>query len=556
MMHALAKHAVEKKGTRAQRLRAHAFAPLRPCALGICALLLSLLPTSVEAITVDTIVAIPPVSQHYVQRVLDRANAGIAQAGTMTTPGGPIYDMFKPWWIFYATSAMLSTVDTRLQITAMQRDLLEATPCLHLDVIILQSKIEKVRQEMHTALDNKEPFRVVLLQHVLRFLNQRVERLLKGGRDPLYEDDGWAKKQRFDPPNPAWCCPEGIPGNTCTFTDDKLCLDAGGTPFTTPRGCQEYGCTLPPSQNPLQGKLCPFHSNYLPPSIAGYGCDLQAMPSAASGHPPTAAEMSALADLITKRDEFVTQAQSFRPLLEEIDAMTGTTSDYSSLGSGLSRTHKEVYGCLENIPLAQQIGATSLLQTIHTGAAEKRGPFSIPKNEPWLMVRLAELTQHWGERRPQAKEIRYPPEFPPGPERNAATQREDKKHPILKARDWIVRTIFLSWNKYHGKKEAEPLAKSQDNILQIRESDPGMGRVTERFAALVRSHTSGLRSFGKGFAYYLRRSCIYRPCNARLDQVLRILFENSCFPYVSGSYFGNTQAHLRCKNDAAITVSP
>lgn len=515
-----------------------------------------LLPIPSRAMTVDDIVAIPPVSQHYVQRVLDRANAGTAQASTMTTLGGPIYDMFKPWWIFYATSAMLSTVDTRQQITAMQRDLLEATPCLHLDVIILQSKIEKTRQEMHTALDNKQPFRVVLLQHIIRFLHQRVEHLLKGGRDPLYEDDGWAKKQRFDPPNPVWCCPEGIPGNVCMFTSDSLCIEGGGNSFSTPRACQEYGCLLPPSQNPLQGKLCPFHSNYLPPSIAGYGCDIQAMPAAASGHPPTVAEMAALANLITKRDAFVTQAQSFRPLVEEIDAMTGHPSDYSSLGSGLSRTHKEVFGCLEGSSLAQQIGATSLLQAIRTGSVEARGAFSIPKNEAWLMVRLAELTQRWGERRPQAKELRYPPEFPSGPARNAAAQREEKKHSILKARDWFVRTLFLSWNRYHGKKEAEPLAKSQDDILQIRESSPGVGLVTERLAALVRSHSSGLRSFSKGFAYYLRRSCIYRPCNARLEQVLRIIFKDSCFPYTSGAYFGNTQAHLRCKNDAAITVSP
>ena len=205
--------------------------------------------------TVDEIVAIPPVSNHYVQRVLDRANAGMAQAGTLSASGGPIFDTFKPWFIFFATSAMLSTVDTRMQVTNMQRDLMEATPCLHLDVVILQSKVEKVRQEMHDALDAGKPYKVAYLQQLIRFLNARTDQLMRGARDPLYEDTTWAKGQVFDPPNPVWCCPAGIPGNTCTFTDDAVCIADGGNPFTTPRSCQEYGCLLPDSQDPLEGKL-------------------------------------------------------------------------------------------------------------------------------------------------------------------------------------------------------------------------------------------------------------------------------------------------------------
>ena len=68
------------------------------------------------------------------------------------------------------------------------------------------------------------------------------------------------------------------------------------------------------------------------------------------------------------------------------------------------------------------------------------------------MVRLSAILQQWGERRPQAKDLRYPPEFPPGPERDAAEMREEAKPTLFKARDWYVRTVFQSWNTYHGKR--------------------------------------------------------------------------------------------------------
>lgn len=518
---------------------------------------LSLLPHSsyVLALSADDIVAIPPVSTHYVQRVLDRADAGIARANSLTTPGGLLYNMSKPWWILYATSAMLSTVDTRFQVSEAQKDLLETTPCLHLDVIILQSKIEMVRRELHDALKNDQPNRIILLQRLIRFLNRRIIHLLRGARDPLYEDSDWADAQWFDPVNPVWCCPQGIPGNTCTLGEESLCTNDGGLAFTTPRACQEYGCLLPPSQQPLDGKLCPFTSDYLPPVTSGYGCDTTAFPAAASGHTPSVKEMTALADLIIKRDAFITRMQSFAPLIQSINAMAGVSPPSSNLGGGLTRTHKEVHGCLEQIPLARQIGPTSLLQEIHAGQAEKRGPFSIPKDEPWIAVRFAGVVQRWGARRPQAKALRYPSEFPPGPDRIAAENRENKKTPIERAKDWYLRNFFLSWNVTQSKKEPVPIAKSQDNALQIALASPNLTPAITRLGALVRTHNAGLRFFGKGFAYYLRRSCIFRPCNKKLEQVLKILFENACFPYFNGTYFGNAQIHKRCKDDADIGSS-
>ncbi len=45
----------------------------------------------------------------------------------------------------------------------------------------------------------------------------------------------------------------------------------------------------------------------------------------------------------------------------------------------------------------------------------------------------------------------------------------------------------------------------------------------------------GLRDVTMDFAYFLRRSCMNRSCNARLDGIIGILPADSCFPYTTGS---------------------
>ncbi len=534
-----------------------------------------LIPQTSHAITADDIVAIPPISEHYVQRVLDRANAGITEANAMSTPGGPIFTLLKPWWIFYTTSAMLSTVDTRMQISDMQRDLFETTPCLHLDVIILQSKIEKVREEMHTALEASQPFRVMLLQRLIRFLNRRIEHLLRGARDPLYEDTDWGRIQWFDPVNPVWCCPGGVPGNACINVSEQVCTGTGGVMFNTPNACQAYGCLLPKDfENPLEGRLCPFDSDYLPPSRTSFGCTDRVIPTEASVHPPTGAEMSALAELMSKREDVTGSMLNFNKLIEALDAMAGITTDFGSSNRS-SGALLHIYGCTEQIQkdqkmglngtgavltntgsLLKDIGSGSLLQSLLVGAYETRGAFSIPKNEPWLVVRYTQLLQQWGVRRPQAKYLRYPNEFPPGGERTASQERTLAKNPILLAYNWFMRTFASSWNVYHGKKAAIPVAKSQDGQLQIAEALRSAHGPIERLGGLISGHAAGLRFFTKGYAYYMRRTCMYRSCNKRLEQVLRINFKNECFPYFSGAYFNSTAAHTQCKSAAEVTVSP
>jgi hypothetical protein len=284
--------------------------------------------------------------------------------------------------------------------------------------------------------------------------------------------------------------------------------------------------------------------------------------------------MSALAELMTTREDVTGSMTNFTKLIEALDAMAGVTTDYGSFNRS-SGAYLHIYGCTEQIQkdqkmglsgtgavltdtgsLLKDIGSGSLLQSLLIGAYETRGAFSIPKNEPWLIVRYTQLLQQWGVRRPQAKHLRYPNEFPPGGERTASQERTLSKPPLVRVSDWIMRMFFSSWNVYHGKKTAIPVAKSQDGQLQIAEALRSAHGPIERLGGLITGHSKGLRFFTKSFAYYMRRSCMYRSCNRRLEQVLRINFQSTCFPYFSGAYFNSTTAHTQCKNAAEVTVSP
>lgn len=46
--------------------------------------------------------------------------------------------------------------------------------------------------------------------------------------------------------------------------------------------------------------------------------------------------------------------------------------------------------------------------------------------------------------------------------------------------------------------------------------------------------TRSLRDFVRDAAYFLRRSCMNRDCNASLERVMRIVTSDACFPYTSG----------------------
>jgi hypothetical protein len=510
------------------------------------------LPWSASAVTVDDLVGLPPVSQHYVQRTLDRVDAGLAQAAANTTMGGPVFDIFFGRWAGYAASATLSLVDTRTWVESQATDLQETTACLHLDIIILQSKIEKVRQQLHQALNNAEVGKVIFLQQIIRFLNDRILHLLRGARDPQYFDSGWGAQQPFDPPGTVWCCPaRGLSGSMCLSMDLGACTATGGLAFITPHGCTARGCLMPQGEDPYGGRMCPFHSDYLALSSSGYGCDSTVL-TATGVHLATQAEALALDAVLEERIKLLQLYQTSQDLLSALGGITGAIREPEPL------EHRTIAGCAQDIPEAQIAGAdTALFRSIGATSYSLRGPFSLEKNEPGILYRFAGVVRRWGGLRPQAEYIKQPGEFPPGPLRDAAQQRFQGKDSLRRGAEWFLRLYFRWWNFYHGRHEARPVARGQDLELQLEQTTSGdLREATGRLIALTESHASGLRGFGKKFAYFLRRSCVYRPCNRQLEQVLRILFSDRCFPYGKGWYFGDPEAYRRCKDAAQVNVEP
>lgn len=485
---------------------------------------------------------IPPISTHYTRKIIERVQRGLAHAESAQDTQDPsLFRIFFGSWLDQTSAAMLSLVDTDLRIEAQHRDLTEATACLHLDILILESWTERVRVKLHEAFAQRNIISMLRLMSLIRFLNQRIAHLVRGARDPLYEDTSWGTMYLFDPPGQVWCCLDGKLGNACKPMAEEECARKG-TPFLTPRACQEFGCLLPEDVDPTEGRMCPFHSDYLPPVESGYGCDTDAMPEeAAAVHAPTRSEREALLELLKVRDD----------LRKEIRGTTTRADD--------EREHRTVSGCLEDIPEWKAFGTgDTLFSHLRLAAYERRGPFSLEADEPAIALRFLRWIRRWGEIRPQADELKYPSEFPPGREREEATEREEEMGPLERILRWMLRIYYRVWSIRRTPEEALPLLEAHDLMLTL-EKEAGAGQLrsaTDRLVTLAHNLNGGMRGFTRNHAYFIRRTCVFRPCNKRLEQILRIVFQDICFPYADGRYKGGADVHTQCKNAAEIDVSP
>jgi len=99
-------------------------------------------------------------------------------------------------------------------------------------------------------------------------------------------------------------------------------------------------------------------------------------------------------------------------------------------------------------------------------------------------------------------------------------------------------------------------------VLEAKEIEDAFGPLTKTVGRLARvSHDfeGGIRGFVSDFAYYLRRSCMNRDCNARLERILKIVPKDECFPYTNGEAKGQgateeeiNEAIDNCKEAAEI----
>ncbi|MBI3332043.1 hypothetical protein HYZ99_03735 [Candidatus Peregrinibacteria bacterium] len=463
-----------------------------------------------------------PAISAYVRQVLERADKGIAYA----KQGSAVQDFLEYYlpWSQSAGSTVLSLVDTKLRIVAQQRDLPENTACLRVDLYLIEKKIEQVRGELQQAIKDKKIMTIVRLQDLILFLNERFEHVLKGSRDPLYQDKTWWQRRLFEPEKTGWCC-SGKKGDTCNERKATACSVEGGIFRETGEECAALGCRADPGVLEIE-KICPFHSNYLPPSVtAGYGCDLTALQNIIPKVSPGAlassneAEKDAVQKVATTLDNIVTRAESFLKLQIEIDELLGRETDLPD--SVPPRSHKEIEGC---VPTGDQLWKSGAVEW------ELRSNFSFEKDEQKILKAFQELRLKQGGRRSPPEEF----------------MKKASKGLLDSMLDDYGRITFKRFSEKQGQLEAEVFAQASDTHLSVANTVDLLVTSVGTLSDLARSR-EGLRGFVRDYAYFLRRTCIHRPCNARLGQVLKIVFTDECFAYTNGDYLNDTCENPRWK---------
>jgi hypothetical protein len=499
-----------------------------------------------------------PISQHYVDPVLQRVDAGLA-----ILPGGTAtnFQFMFFTWLMEISSIFLELVDTELRVDAQQRDLYKITPCLHIDLIILEEKIEQIREETKRAFKDKRVIDIMRLQSMARFLNDRYRHLVRGARDPHYQDPGFNAYYLFDAV--AWCCPDTNP-SICSEQDRNTCRQNGGLTFRTVEDCAAFPECEKPAFLPPQSRVCPFHSDYLPPTSVGYGCDVRALDAIGSGgHAPSQEERDALDDFMQKRNAFLNDMSFIGTMTVQIYNAIGRPVPPDFLDNflaGLNQPHRTREGCsLFDAPLYLP-PATDFDPPPQwpEGAAkwELRGPFFITRDEVRLVRGMHDQLRKWGDDREQADYLKFPSEFVPGSAQRAnAETREQKMGVIQKIIRNFVRAYFNVWNIEQQTLDTRAVIQSGDSQKQLAELTDRLHGTMIEFYELASKKSRGIRSFTTKFTFFIRRTCIYRPCNKMLDRVLKINLEDACFPYVSGAYDGDLTHHETCKNAASVGES-
>lgn len=491
----------------------------------------------------------------YTEKVLKRADDGIAYAWT----GSPVTDFLSAFlpWSKSVGSVVLSLVDTQLRIVAEQRSLPENTACLRTDLFLIEAKMRMVKEEMEEALKQKNITAIMRLQDLLLFLNDRFAILLSGARDPKIVDQAWHEGRLFDEEKPRWCCLGGS-NPACTEHTWDECFSAGVSLFNTKEECGAATKCSVPSGTPTED-LCPFSTDYLPAAVSkGYGCDLETLKtlpgilqtSADQGSGPLedaiGAEQEGMERILDLILDYTTLAQTFQDLEREIAYLLGRTPPSGGTVDP-ERPHEEIEGCPKTWPTGKDQDKDEWPDD--AVRHDLYNPFTVERamREYELLRMFQDLRVEEGKRRPA------PAYFLPHPDAK-------QESILLQGLKGNGQDSYRVFNTRQGREESVIFPIGSDAHLTIAKVLTVLTDATGMLSHLAHDigalETKGLRGFVRDFAYFLRRSCIDRPCSTRLDQVLRIVLRNECFPYTNGEYLQGTD-YEDCKEAAELTgISP
>lgn len=469
---------------------------------------------------------LPPALSPYVQATIDRSNRGIAKAEAEANVM-KFLGFSKIQWLNAVGSAVSGLVNTRTLVVEQSRSLLEDTSCKRYDGILLEQQMEKVRGKLHDALDANSAMQIIILDQVLQFLEARRLVFLAGATDMDVKDETWYQKWLFDDQEQTWCCGAS---DACEQKSEEECQEEEGTMFGSATECSEYGCKAPPGYEQNEPPFCPFDTDYLPPNRSPFGCDaetLQLIYGRATGGKFTEFHKTLESDLLST---IILQSA-----IEDAQALQGEFSMSNNqieelLGNGPlsgngNEEHQKLSGCLSEDD-RETVKNFAIL-------TPKRGPLSIYTDHLRLLQQFQALRQRQGLDREQ-------PDY------------------LLPAKNEGLLLTTLSSNMAQQLRSFMASQEVDASLTFAVASDPllsatvSYGRLTTSVYQLgqLASEMSGVRTFVKNFAFFLRSTCQNRPCNARLDEILKIVFTDECFPYNDGQFKGDSEENPRWKKCA------
>ncbi|MFA7682080.1 MAG: hypothetical protein WCX61_03560 [Candidatus Peribacteraceae bacterium] len=535
-----------------------------------------------------------PISDHFTRKVLDRAEAGIQAAEGYESKLG---DDTVANAIPNVFGSFGEIADTELRIVQHERDLKEVTPCLHIDLFLIETMMEKVRCKLQGAYDDKKMGTILELQNILRFLNERFDVLLFSAKNNTHEDTDMWTPQSFDP-ELIWCCRGG------KISCEPFWLRPGGPSAGELCPSQSFDSMEECLENSqcVEWKMCPFHSDYLPPSLVassdersgssgkssssqssqsnargdvyGYGCDLEVLEKAWRGlekvnqkysssnlSPPRVylafkAEYEALKELFSERDEFIEDSMSIKSTAEHLDEWMGREPteglEFFGMTTEKNREHRVRVAC------NAEDGIRGAPPPALPEDEEDRDPeedywppmwpegairwsthdsFAIDKNEFKLLREYENLRDVWARNREQWYEL-------------------PEEYGLLYIFQSYVRTYLLRWSIYQEQLISTIIPQGVDPPKQVVEEFRPIRLAVSELATYAASldgdgEKGSIRSFARGLAYYLRRSCFKRPCNDRLERILKIVLKDECFPYTNGG-ISVAKPWEKCKKAAKL----
>lgn len=551
------------------------------------------------------ILSLSPVSP-YTTHVLARADSGLTYAR-----GAPVDPQFlRVPWTEFATSEILQTIDSRIELTDQADDLIHNSACFHFDVAAVQCKMEEVRSEMNTQIERGSFSAILRLGSLYNFLNERIAQMNNGAFDPTYQDASWGNRRMFDPPSTSvYCCDH--PGDSCVQRTSQECTNRTGYAFNTLDACASWGCQRPNRQYNLKAEMCPYDSDYAPPFLNGYGCD-ESILSPRASFPPIRAEEESLKIISRQLDEYRSAARQFLSIQQTLDSLTNQQSVLPPPPE--PRTHLLAVGCrwdgglCENDPTIRctqstqgndcgpgntckypptgnanvckqnrnlicfddsqcQIGPKNVGPCIKDdgkkpGTAELRGPFSVDKNHLEILNDFLAQRLEQAVSRQNPDDLKYANEFSPDQKIQIADRSTDDA--FTNGVRGSLRVLFRLWSAIQGRNEAATFPYATDAELEVahgldflRSAISDLANLTVMKKGSLVMKKGSLRSFVVDYASFLRRSCIERPCNASLEEILKIVFKDECFPYTNGEYLNDTPDNPRwkqCAEKAGLSV--